>query len=193
MSKTGFMRFLPLLLALLLVFSASFLAVSAEEDESNAESAVSDEASGTESAAETSEAEASGTESKAETSGAESEASGEASTEASAEESGTTSEASEEETSSNVPWKLIITVAVIVVLIAVLFILTRTNTKVGQKVLKFFKDYKSELKKITWMPWKDLVKATATVLVILAVAAVVIGLLDYGFSTLVKLLSKVGG
>ena len=106
----------------------------------------------------------------------------------------TSDETSTEQTSStsNVPWKLIISVGVIVLLIAVLFILSKTKTKLGEKISKFFKDYKSELKKIVWMPWKDLLKATGIVLVVLLVAAALIGLLDYGFSSLVRLLSKIG-
>ncbi len=106
----------------------------------------------------------------------------------------TSDETSTEQTSStsNVPWKLIISVGVIVLIIAVLFILSKTKTKLGEKIAKFFKDYKSELKKIVWMPWKDLLKATGIVLVVLLVAAALIGLLDYGFSSLVRLLSKIG-
>ena len=77
-------------------------------------------------------------------------------------------------------------------MIAVLFILAKTKTKVGEKISKFFKDYKSELKKIVWMPWKDLLKATGIVLAVLLVAALLIGLLDYGFSSLIRLLSSIG-
>ena len=165
-------KLLALVLALMLVFSVSLFAVSAEEStEGAAESAAE---SVEESAAESAE------ESKAE------------SAEESKAESAEESKAATESSSSNIPWKLIITVAVIIVIVAVLFILTRTNTKLGQKIAKFFKDYKSELKKITWMSWKDLVKATATVLVILAVAAIFVGLLDWGFSSLVNLLSSIG-
>ena len=157
-------KLLALVLALMLVFSVSLFAVSAEESTEGAAESTAESVE--ESAAESAE------ESKA----------------VSAEES----KAATESSSSNIPWKLIITVAVIIVIVAVLFILTRTNTKLGQKIAKFFKDYKSELKKITWMSWKDLVKATATVLVILAVAAIFVGLLDWGFSSLVNLLSSIG-
>ena len=171
-------KLVALLLAALLIFSVSAFTVFAEESEeadtAEQSEAVSEEAS---------------EEASAETSA---EASEEASTETSTETSAEASEAEPQETPSNVPWKLIITAGVIVVIAAVLFILTRTKTKLGQKIAKFFKDYKSEMKKITWMSWKDLVKATATVLVILAIAAVFVGLLDWGFSSLVNLLSSIG-
>lgn len=104
----------------------------------------------------------------------------------------TESSQTEQTAASNVPWKLIISVGVIVLVIAVLFILAKTKTKVGEKISKFFKDYKSELKKIVWMPWKDLLKATGIVLAVLLVAALLIGLLDYGFSSLIRLLSSIG-
>lgn len=175
-------KLVALLLAALLIFSVSAFTVFAEESE-EADTAEQSEAVSGE-ASEEASAEASTEASE--------EASAEASEEASAEASTEASEAEPEKASSNVPWKLIITAGVIVVIAAVLFILTRTKTKLGQKIAKFFKDYKSEMKKITWMSWKDLVKATATVLVILAIAAVFVGLLDWGFSSLVNLLSSIG-
>ena len=184
-------KVLALILAVMLVFTVSLFAVSAEEsdDASEAESVAESEA---ESVAESEEeSEASAAESKSE-SAAESATSAAESKSESAAESKAESEAPKEESSSSIPWKLIITIAVAVVIVAVLFILTRTKTKFGQKIAKFFKDYKSETKKITWMPWKELVKATATVLVILAVAAIFVGLLDFAFSSLVQLLSSIG-
>ena len=140
---------------------------------------------------ESSDAAATGTESQeAESTGtkeAGEDSASEAETAQSGEESG-----GETSSESNVPWKLIIAVGVIVLLAAVVFILSKTKTKLGEKIAKFFKDYKSELKKIVWMPWKDLVKATGIVLVVLLAAALLTGLLDYGFSSLVRLLSKIG-
>lgn len=163
------LKILPLVMALLLVFSVSAFAVLADE------------------APETVAAPASETSAESEDVDGVAADPVSAETPAAAESTETPAEST-----SNVPWKLIIAVGVIVVIIAVLFILAKTNSKLGQKIAKFFKDYKSELKKIVWMPWKDLLKATGVVLVVLLAAGIIIGLLDYGFSSLVKLLSSIG-
>lgn len=47
---------------------------------------------------------------------------------------------------------------------------------------KWWRSYKSELKKIVWMPWGDVRKNTAVVIVVVVVIGVLIGLLDYVFS-----------
>ncbi len=194
-------RFATWLLVLLLLVCVSALPALADESSD----AVSTEA--TESVSAEVSAEAS-TEASTDASAAESEESETSETEASeaskaasetASEAGSTAVAvsdtsapGEEESGSNIPWKLIITVAVIVILVAVLFILAKTNSKLGQKIAKFFKDYKSELAKVSWMPRNELVRSTLVVLVVLLVAAVAIGLLDFAFSSLVKLLSSIG-
>ena len=181
MLKNRLLKFLPLLLALLLVFTVSVFAAMAEPEEESSETSAettTDETSAEETSEVTSEA----------TSGAASSAATE--TSASAEDDHDHDHDHEE--ASRIPWKLIITVAVILVIAAVLFILAKTNSKLGQKIAKFFKDYKSEIGKISWMPRNDLLRSTLVVLAVLIVASVVIGLLDYGFSALVKLLSSIG-
>ena len=52
----------------------------------------------------------------------------------------------------------------------------------GEKVKKFWRDYKSEFKKIVWPTRKQTVRSTAVVLVALVACALVIGLLDLAFS-----------
>ncbi len=91
---------------------------------------------------------------------------------------------------SNFPWARVITLAVIVILIVVAIILSKTNSKLGQRINKFFKEYWSEIKKVTWYPTKDTAKATGIVLVFLIVAAIAIGVLDFGFTQIVKLLAN---
>ena len=49
-----------------------------------------------------------------------------------------------------------------------------------EKVSKFLRVYKSEWKKIVWLPWDQTKKSTLVVLVVLAVCAIVICLLDLG-------------
>ncbi len=199
------LKLLPILLAFVLLCSASVFAVLADES-SEAESV-------TESATESEEV-TSGDESEEATSGDESEA--ESADESKAETSGTTSGTTsattsattsttsgdahaghdhEEETSGGLDattWQLIITAAVVVILVAVLFILAKTNTKVGQKIANFFKNNKSEIKKVVWMPRNDLFKSTCIVLLVLIAACALIGLLDFAFSSVLNLLSSIG-
>ncbi len=51
-----------------------------------------------------------------------------------------------------------------------------------EKVKKFFRDYKSELKKIVWSPARDVKKNTIVVIIIAVVFALIIGGLDILFS-----------
>lgn len=51
-----------------------------------------------------------------------------------------------------------------------------------EKLKVWLKSYKSELKKIVWMPWSQVRKNTVVVIVVVVALAAVIGLLDYAFS-----------
>ena len=51
-----------------------------------------------------------------------------------------------------------------------------------EKLKKFWKSYKSELKKITWYSRKQTFNSTLLVLVCMVIAAAFIGILDLGFS-----------
>ena len=59
----------------------------------------------------------------------------------------------------------------------------------GQRISKFFKDYKSELKKIVWFSKEQTIKSTALVIVVLVICSAVISGLDFGFSKLVNWLA----
>ncbi len=63
------------------------------------------------------------------------------------------------------------------------------NEKKEGRVSKFFRDLKSERKKITWPSKESTLKKTGVVIVELIAAAAVVGLLDFGFSKLVLLLA----
>lgn len=52
----------------------------------------------------------------------------------------------------------------------------------GSLLKRFWKTMKSELKKVTWFTRKQTYNSTLLVLLIMAAAAIVIGLLDLGFS-----------
>ncbi len=60
----------------------------------------------------------------------------------------------------------------------------------GSKIKNFFKNAKSERKKITWYGKKQTVKSTAVVIVVLVAASVAIGLIDLGLSNLLMWIGK---
>ena len=163
------MKSLSLLLALLLAMTLSFSVLA--EDETADESAVSTEESAETSTEES--AEASAEESKSETN------------------TNTSTGTTTEEEVSTFPWARVITLIVIVVLVIVVWVLTKTNTALGQKLKKFFKEYWSEIKKVSWTSPKDTLKATGVVLVFILGAALAIGLLDWCFTSLINGLAKI--
>ena len=67
----------------------------------------------------------------------------------------------------------------------------KTKVSLGEKIKKFFKDYKSEYKKISWPSLNDTTKKTILVVVAIAIIGVSIFLVDTGLSKLVELLAKI--
>lgn len=63
-----------------------------------------------------------------------------------------------------------------------------TKRTIIRRVIAFFKDYKSEIKKIVWPGAKDVAKNTAIVLVICLIIGAFIWLLDWGLASLIKLI-----
>lgn len=61
-----------------------------------------------------------------------------------------------------------------VVLVIVIVVCIIKHQKLGESL----RAYKSEMKKITWFPWKSVWRCTVFVLISLTVIAVVVGLLD---------------
>ena len=70
-----------------------------------------------------------------------------------------------------------IIIAAVVVVAAVIL-----GIKFREKIKKFLRVYKSESKKIVWLPWDQTKKSTLVVCVVLIVCAAVICLLDVGLS-----------
>lgn len=58
------------------------------------------------------------------------------------------------------------------------------QVKKESKIKKFFKDYKSEFKKIVWPDKKDTVRQSGVVVVAIVVAGAVLILLDTSFAKL---------
>ncbi len=181
---------IALLLSLLTVLSFSAFSVSADDSsesvaESVAESVVeSTVESAAESAAESVTESGSAAESDVE-SGSESETES-GSESASESESSETKEESSASTpdESGFPWALTIFLALVVIFVVVCFICIKMENRFGLWLKKFFKDYKSEIKKIVWPSKEFTVKSTIVVIVCLLVCAAVIGLADAGLAKL---------
>ena len=88
-------------------------------------------------------------------------------------------------------WVDIIVSASIIVLAVIAFVICYfAIPKFREKVKKFFSDYKSELKKVTWSSKEDVRKNTITVIVIILVLVIVIALLDFIFLSGIDALGK---
>ena len=66
------------------------------------------------------------------------------------------------------------------------------KVKKESKIGKFFKDYKSEFKKIAWPSKEETAKSTVVVVSTIVVFAVAIAILDFLFSKGLTLLSHLG-
>ncbi len=58
------------------------------------------------------------------------------------------------------------------------------------RIAKFFKETKSELKKVSWPTKKQLVHNTLIILVFIIITSVILSVLDVGFNELFRLLTK---
>ncbi|AEM79617.1 preprotein translocase subunit SecE [Thermoanaerobacter thermohydrosulfuricus] len=61
----------------------------------------------------------------------------------------------------------------------------------GRKIVKFFKDVRAEMKKVTWPSRETMITYTEIVLIVVALFTVFIFLIDSVFSYLLKLIIKV--
>jgi len=55
-----------------------------------------------------------------------------------------------------------------------------------EKVIQFFREVRTELKKVTWPPRKEAVASTVVVLVIVFIIALFLFLVDQGLSFLIR-------
>ena len=58
------------------------------------------------------------------------------------------------------------------------------------KLKEAWRGFKSEVKKVVWPSWKQVLKNTAVVIVVVLICAVIIGALDYAFSQGIIALTK---
>lgn len=108
-----------------------------------------------------------------------------------ADEEATTAETTEtttETASSGLSTQAIVWIIVAGVVVVVAVVL---GLRFREKVAKFFRVYKSEIKKIVWLPWDQTKKSTLVVIVVLIICAAAICLVDYalgeGFLAFIKL------
>ena len=67
----------------------------------------------------------------------------------------------------------------------------KVKEKSNQKgIVKFFKELKAEAKRITWPSKKDIKKASIAVASFSFIFVIFVGLLDYGYNNLYKLIFK---
>ncbi len=100
----------------------------------------------------------------------------------------------EDEHDHSINWVDIIVSASIIVIAALAFVICYfAIPKFREKVKKFFSDYKSELKKVTWSSKEDVRKNTITVIVVILVLVIVIALLDFIFLSGIEALSHLVG
>ncbi len=59
---------------------------------------------------------------------------------------------------------------------------------IPKRIIHFFRDYKSEVKKIVWPSFKDVVKNTVIVLIMCLLVGILIWLIDYGLGQLLNLI-----
>ena len=65
---------------------------------------------------------------------------------------------------------------------------SKDKKTIGQRIVLFFRDNKSEVKKIVWPNWRDVLKNTVTVLVMCAIIGALIWAIDFGLGSLLKLI-----
>ena len=62
------------------------------------------------------------------------------------------------------------------------------------KVKNAWKGFKSELKKIVWPSWKQVLKGTGVVLLVVVICAVVLGIFDFAFAEMLRfIIGKISG
>jgi len=69
-----------------------------------------------------------------------------------------------------------------------------TKKKPGffKRIASFFKEYRSELKKVVWYPKNKVLHDTGVVVVALVICGLIIGVLDILFTQIILLLGQIG-
>ncbi len=86
----------------------------------------------------------------------------------------------------------IVLLAVFGAIILIFAVLYLFKPKFRERVKKFFREYKSVLKKVVWSSKADVIKNTKIVIIGIVAIAVVVGLVDIGLANLIDLIGKIG-
>ncbi len=62
------------------------------------------------------------------------------------------------------------------------------QAKLIEKIFQFFREVRTELKKVTWPSRKETMGSTSIVLILVLIIALYLGLVDLGLSRIVRLL-----
>jgi len=73
---------------------------------------------------------------------------------------------------------LIVTLVAVIAFVVIFFVLPKRR----EKSVKFCRALKSECKKVSWLSWSQTVKSSLVVAVIAVSIALIVGLLDMGFT-----------
>ena len=61
-----------------------------------------------------------------------------------------------------------------------------------KKIAAFFREYRSEMKKVVWYPRNRVIRDTGVAVAVLVTCGILIGILDFIFSKLILLLGSIG-
>ena len=86
----------------------------------------------------------------------------------------------------------IVLLAVFGAIILIFAVLYAFKPSFRERVKKFFREYKSELKKVVWSSKADVLKNTKIVIIGIVAIAVVVGLVDIGLAKLIDLIGQIG-
>jgi len=64
----------------------------------------------------------------------------------------------------------------------------RKKLSIFQRIMRYWRETVGELRKVTWPTSKEAWDMTKVVLVVMVIMSIVLGLLDFGFSQLIRLL-----
>ena len=69
---------------------------------------------------------------------------------------------------------------------------TKKKPGLFKRIAGFFKEYRSELKKVVWYPKNKVIRDTGIVVAALVVCGLIIGVLDLIFTQIILLLGQIG-
>ncbi|MBQ3038055.1 MAG: preprotein translocase subunit SecE [Clostridia bacterium] len=68
--------------------------------------------------------------------------------------------------------------------------MSETNVKKTNKIVKFFKETKAEMKKVTWPGKQQLIRNTLVILSFIIITGIVLSICDVAFTALLDVVTK---